>query len=323
MDNRCILGIESTCDETAAAVVVDGREIITHVIASQAAVHEQFGGVYPELASRHHLDKVSPIITEALRSAPPIDCVAVAQGPGLVGSLLVGINAAKGVAMGLGVPLIGINHVEAHLYAAIMGKQDTVQYPALGVVLSGGHTALLLIKKIGEYELISSTADDAVGEAFDKVAAMLDLPYPGGPHVEKLAKEGDPHAHPFRAGRVKTNPFAFSFSGLKTSVLYACQKPHSKADIAASFQRAAFSDIKKKMTLALEQFPCRSILLGGGVTNNKALRDLLNFDLPTFLPPPPLTLDNAAMIAGLAYEKSPAMSPSNLTPKPRLKAFWS
>lgn len=327
-----ILGIESTCDETAAAVVRDGEEILSNVVTSQIDLHQPFGGVVPEVASRRHLELIAPVIREALSEAlltiDQIDLIAVAMGPGLMGALLVGLNAAKGLSIGTGKPYIGINHVEAHLYAATMNQP--VQFPALGIVLSGGHTALLRIHAVGQYELISTTVDDAIGEAFDKVASILDLPYPGGPHIEELAKTGDPHAYPFRAGRVKTKPLHFSFSGLKTSVLYAVKgqgntrkdptllSDQQKADVAASFQEAAFRDIVKKAKLAAGD--CRSVILGGGVVINQRLRAMLDLDLPIFWPPPALTLDNAAMIAGLAYHRLPLDGPSplDLKPQPRI-----
>jgi tRNA N6-adenosine threonylcarbamoyltransferase len=327
-----VLGLESTCDETAAAVVRDGREILSNVVTSQIDLHKPFGGVVPEIACRRHLELIAPVIREALSEAlvtlDEIDLIAVAQGPGLVGALLVGLNAAKGLAIGANKPLIGINHVEAHLYAAIMANPD-VQFPALGVVLSGGHTALLKVHAVGHYELISNTVDDAIGEAFDKVASVLDLPYPGGPEIEKLAKQGDPHRYPFRAGRVKGKPLHFSFSGLKTNVLYVVKgqgntrkdptllSDQEKADVAASFQEAAFHDIVKKATLAAKG--CRSILLGGGVVNNRRLREMFKPDLPVLWPDPALTLDNAAMIAGLAYHRLSLDGPSPLTlaAKPR------
>lgn len=328
-----ILGIESTCDETAAAVVRDGKEILSNVIASQIEVHRPFGGVVPEIASRQHVERISPVIRQALLeaevTAEQLDLIAVAEGPGLMGALLVGIQTAKGFALGLGKPLIGINHVEAHLYAATM--TNPVEFPALGVVISGGHTALLKIREIGEYELISTTVDDAIGEAFDKVASLLGLPYPGGPEVENLAKSGNPNAYPFHAGRVKTKPLHFSFSGLKTSVLYAIKgqgakkhdqtklSPSELADVAASFQEAALRDIVNKTKKAIQG--CRSIIIGGGVSNNQRLREMfLEEGLEVHFPIKELTLDNAAMIAGLAhirYQKEGASK--NILPCPRIQ----
>lgn len=312
-----VLGIESTCDETACAVVKDGREILSNVVASQIDLHKEYGGVVPELACRRHIDLILPVIDQALSEAKvsfqEIDLIAVAHGPGLVGALLIGLTTAKALALALNKPYIGINHVEAHLYAALMSQPDVVQFPCLGVVLSGGHTTLVLIKELGSYEPIGQTVDDAIGEAFDKVAKMLALPYPGGPQIEKLALSGDPNRFPFKAGNVKGKPFDFSFSGLKTAVLYTLKGeqlplvPSTKdmMDVAASFQRAALGDIVKKTLLAAERYGINTILFGGGVTNNQALRALFakeNHQGYRYLwPSLGLSLDNAAMIAGLAY----------------------
>lgn len=259
-----VLGIESTCDETACAIVRDGQDILANVVASQIDLHDEYGGVVPELACRRHIDLMIPVIEQALEQAKisldDIDLIAVAHGPGLIGALLIGLNTAKALSFALQKPFIGVNHVEAHLYAALMSNPQTVEFPCLGVVLSGGHTALVLINQIGEYELIGQTVDDAVGEAFDKVAKMLDLPYPGGPQIEQLARLGNPQRHSFKAGQVKGHPLDFSFSGLKTAVLYTIRGPKGqgsdivltdadKTDIAASFQQAALEDIVKKNAL--------------------------------------------------------------------------
>jgi N6-L-threonylcarbamoyladenine synthase len=308
-----VLGIESTCDETAAAVVRDGRDVLSHAIASSAEIHERYGGVFPELACRRHIDAIMPVIEEALETAQigpeEIDLIAVAKGPGLVGALLIGMQAAKGLSIAWKKPLIGVNHVEAHLYAAMMGAPDPWPFPALGLVLSGGHTLLLKIEDVGNYQLIGTTVDDAVGEAFDKVATLLGLPYPGGPHVEELARGGNPKRFPFRAGRVKRSPLDFSFSGIKTSVLYAVREPsfseQDRPDAAASFQEAALQDIVKKTELALRDGPVQAIYLGGGVCNNQRLRALFaeRFSLPIFWPPTDMSADNAVMIAGLGFQK--------------------
>lgn len=312
-----VLGLESTCDETGVSIVRDGKTILANQVASQMQVHERYGGVVPELASRHHLDVFVPLLHEALKEASislhDIDLIAVARGPGLIGALLVGLNFAKGLSFGLGKPLIGVNHVEAHLYAVMMNA--SVELPALGVVISGGHTALLLVKDIGNYQLIGQTHDDAIGEAFDKVATLLQLPYPGGPHIEKLAESGDPHRFPFKPGTVKGHPFSFSFSGLKTRVLYLVKGQNAgktdaliiseedKKDVAASFQYVAFSDLIQKSQLAAQEFGCKSLILGGGVSNNQYLRNLFaqKCELPLYWPAKGLCLDNAAMIAGLGY----------------------
>lgn len=317
-----VLGIESTCDETSAAVVKDGKEILSLTIASSADIHAQYGGVFPELACRRHIQAIIPIIDEALKQAKvspqDIDLIAVAKGPGLVGALLIGMQAAKGLSIAWNKPFIGVNHIEAHLYAAMMGERPPV-FPALGLVISGGHTILLKIHAIGSYQPISSTVDDAVGEAFDKVAIMLGLPYPGGPHVERLARFGHKEKYNFKAGYVKRSPLDFSFSGIKTSVLYAVKDQNlsdqDKADIAASFQHAAFTDIISKTKTALKSFSAKAIYLGGGVCNNENLRELFGEQIPqipVFWPPKNLSLDNAAMIAGLGFHKFTANPQSDL-----------
>lgn len=306
-----VLGIETTCDETAASLVVDGREILSSVIASSVDIHEQYGGVFPELACRRHSDVIISVIEKAMvRDFSEIDLIAVSKGPGLIGALLIGMQTAKGLSIAWNKPLIGINHVEAHLYAAMMGAAEPHPFPALGIVLSGGHTFMLKIFDVGNYELIGTTVDDAIGEAFDKVGTLLGQPYPGGPRVEALALEGDPLRFSFNAGKVKKNPLNFSFSGLKTSVLYALKgrelSKQDKADAAASFQETALYDIVHKAKLALTSFPAKAIFLGGGVCNNQRLRAIFSKEfpyLPIFWPPPDLSLDNAAMIAGLGFKK--------------------
>jgi N6-L-threonylcarbamoyladenine synthase len=315
-----VLGIESTCDETACAIVRDGHEILSNVVSSQIDLHKEYGGVVPELACRRHIDVIIPVIEEALREAQleltDVDLIAVASGPGLIGALLVGLNTAKALALGLKKPFVGVNHVEAHLYATIMTYREAIKFPSLGVVVSGGHTNLIHIKDIGQYSLISGTVDDSVGEAFDKVAAMIGLPYPGGPEIEALAKDADSNYFKMKPGVVKGRPLDFSFSGLKTKVLYAAKGQGSnkyspllisedeKKHLAASFQECALNDIVNKSKLALNEFTCKSIILGGGVCNNQRLKDLFVEgiqDTPVFFPPKGLTMDNAAMIAGLGF----------------------
>jgi N6-L-threonylcarbamoyladenine synthase len=316
-----ILGIESTCDETACAVVQDGKKILSNVIFSQNEIHQHWGGVIPELACRRHQDILLSVVDQALEEAGlllnQIDAVAVAKGPGLIGAVLVGLHGAKGIALANNLPIIGINHIEAHLYAALMGESECT-FPALGVILSGGHTTLVKMESIGRYTPISQTIDDAIGEAFDKVARILKLPYPGGPHVERLAVHGDPYRFPFKPGAVKGNPLHFSFSGLKTAVLYSAKGQNKKigteleiseqdrCDIAASFQRIAFEDVISKTLLAAKMHDCQTILFGGGVTQNQALRASFKRrggDLKLIFPEKHLCLDNGAMIAGLAYHK--------------------
>jgi N6-L-threonylcarbamoyladenine synthase len=314
-----ILGIESTCDETACAIVRDGVEILSNVIRSQNETHNPFGGVFPELACRKHIDALIPVIQTAMSEAgvspKDIDLVAAAKGPGLIGALLIGLNAAKSLSYAWNVPFIGVNHVEAHLYAAMMPLASPAM-PGLGLVISGGHTFLVKVDGIGKYRLIGTTQDDAVGEAFDKVAAMLGLPYPGGPAIEQLAKTGNSSSYAFKAGKVKNQPLDFSFSGLKTNVLYTIKGANAskesplliteeqKADVAASFQETALRDVVNKAIEAAKTFECQAIYCGGGVSNNMRLRELfteLNCPYPVFYPPKRLSLDNAAMIAGLGY----------------------
>lgn len=309
-----VLGIETTCDETAAAVVRDGEEILSSVIASQALVHEKYGGVFPEVAARLHVDAISVVIQKAMLEAgiqvEDIDLIAVAKGPGLVGAILIGLSAAKSLSIAWEKPFIGVNHIEAHLYGAMMGNPRI--FPALGVIVSGGHTLLLKMEKVNSYEILGRTIDDAIGEAFDKVAVILGLSYPGGPLVEKLAEGGDVKRFPFRGGKT-TSPLDFSFSGLKTNVLYTSQKvalEDEKKNLAASFQDAALKDVLDKSLKAINTFNCRAVYIGGGVSNNQVLRRMFknHLPLPFFFPQKGLSLDNAAMIAGLGaaiYQEKP------------------
>lgn len=314
-----VLGIETTCDETAAAIVRNGEEILSNIIFSQAANHREFGGVFPELASRLHIEKIIPVMETSLKDAhvslDEIDLIAAAKGPGLLGSILIGLNCAKALALAKDKPFLGINHVEAHLYAAMM--QNEKKFPALGVVISGGHTMLLIIETIGIYKPLGSTIDDAMGEAFDKVASILDLPYPGGPEIEKIAKMGDPEKFKIRPAKVKERPLDFSFSGIKTKLLYLAKgqganrlspsiiSNEEKYNLAAAFQKTIFDDLIDKVLLAIEKFDCQAVYVGGGVSNNQTLKELFNKKCPIsfFFPKKTLSLDNAAMIAGLAYWK--------------------
>lgn len=333
--DQLILGIESTCDETAAAVVRNGSEILSNIVASQADLHEVYGGVVPELACRRHIEVVIPIVDEALAKAgctlEQIGGIAVAYGPGLIGALLVGLNTAKALSFATGKPLIGVNHIHAHLYAALMELETPPTFPCIGVIISGGHTALVKVEGPATYKLIGQTIDDALGEAFDKVAKMLQLPYPGGPQVEALALKGDPTRYAFRAGRVKEHPLAFSFSGLKTAVLYALKgtsnasvkselelTPEEYPHVAASFQEAALGDLVDKVLKACELHGCKTVIFGGGVSNNKALRKKMaereeGKGLELIWPRPFLTTDNAAMIAGLGSYLLKTEGPSSLS----------
>lgn len=329
-----VLGIESTCDETACSVVKGGREILSNVVASQVDLHKLYGGVFPELAARRHLDVLLPVIREALFSAEikpsQLDLIAVAKGPGLIGPLIIGLNAAKALSLGWNKPFVGVNHVEAHLFAALMHELSH-KLPALGIVLSGGHSFLVKITTVGTYELLGTTVDDALGEAYDKVASLLGIPYPGGPALEFLAKTGDPTRYPFKAGRVKGHPLDFSFSGIKTNVLYtlkgqSCSKEdpvtlpeYERPHVAAGFQEAVLNDVVTKALLAASRFDCKAIYVGGGVSNNRRLRELLTLKaapLPVIFPPQGLSLDNAAMIAGLGTYVYKKEGPSTLALEP-------
>lgn len=317
-----VLGIESSCDETACAVVRNGQEILSNIIASQHDIHETYGGVFPELASRRHADVILPVIQQALDEArtslDAIDLIAVAYGPGLIGALLVGLNTAKALSLACQKPLIGVNHIEAHIYAALMAQPHFPEFPCIGVVLSGAHTSIFEMREIGHYTSLAQTVDDAIGEAFDKVAKILDLGYPGGPRIEALAKEGDPFKYPLKPGFVKRRPLDFSFSGIKTGVLYAVKgqngivssmtslSEQNKKDLAASFQRVVVEDVIDKTLKIAKERGCRSILFGGGVTHNRYLRQRFAEKAPEmhlFWPPAGLSLDNAAMIAGLGYHQ--------------------
>jgi N6-L-threonylcarbamoyladenine synthase len=309
-----VLGIESTCDETAASIVEDGKKILSNVVLSQASLHANYGGVFPEIASRAHIEAIIPVIKQALDAAnlkkEDIDLIAVAKAPGLVGGLLIGIEAAKGLSLALDKPFIGVNHVEAHLYAAMMEEEKPL-FPSLGVVLSGGHTLLVQINAIGSYDILGTTIDDALGEAFDKLAVMLGFSYPGGPMVEKIAKAGDRKAYPLSSGKIKDKPFDFSFSGIKTACRTLIEKQPMltekiKQDIAASFQEAVFSDLAKKLIKLTEAKGIYNIYLGGGVVCNKMMRDYLQSKLPQVrfvFAPKDLCVDNAAMIAGLGFHR--------------------
>ncbi|MCL4219742.1 MAG: tRNA (adenosine(37)-N6)-threonylcarbamoyltransferase complex transferase subunit TsaD [Phycisphaerales bacterium] len=351
-----ILGIETSCDETAASVVVDGRRILSNVVASQFDLHAEYGGVVPEIASRAHAERIRPIIDAALAQAcvsyADLHAVAVGHRPGLIGSLLVGVAAAKALAWALSIPLVGVDHLQAHLYAAAIGHDSEDQnpiaacYPALGLVVSGGHTAMYHCQTPTQTHRLGGTIDDAVGEAFDKVATILGLPHPGGPAIDALAGEpdADDRAFDFPVSRLDRDSLDFSFSGLKTAVLYAVrgnprprelgggfERDHTglshaqKRDVAASFQRAACRAIIIKLERALDDLArgentraVRSILVGGGVSANSRLRREITVlgharNLDVRMPPMALCVDNAAMIASLAHHQLAAHGPDDLT----------
>ena len=326
--NMRVLGIESSCDETAAAVVENGRVIESSVIASQVDLHAQFGGVYPELASREHVKAVHATVNEALQQAhmglADLDGIAVTRGPGLAGSLVVGVNLAKGLALSADLPIVGVNHLEGHLYSAWLyqsGSKPTPEpkLPLLALLVSGGHTELVLMHDHLQYQLLGGTSDDAAGEAFDKVARPLELSYPGGPSIQKAAMQGNPRAFNFPKARL-SEPWNFSFSGLKTAVLRtveefkSAKKPIPTADIAASFQAAVVAALFEKTIAAAREFEAREIIVAGGVSANKALREAFRSqtEFRVHIPHISLCTDNAAMIAAAGYRHFIADEASNL-----------
>lgn len=316
-----VLGIESSCDETAAAVVRDGREIVSSVIASQIEMHKPWGGVVPELASREHLEKIDGIVAQAMTEAglgfDAIDAIAVTQGPGLIGSLLVGVCYGKSLAYGIGKPLIGVNHIEGHVYSVVF-ENPPIEYPSLALIVSGGHTNIFHIPAEGQYKVVSRTRDDAAGEAFDKVAKMLGLGYPGGPIIERLAKGGDPTKIRFSTAKISDGRPDLSFSGLKTAVAKymreqnvepqsAGEKPRQEImDLAASFQSTVIRSLVGTMEkLAVELRP-RTLIVAGGVACNQALRSAAEIagsklGVPVYFPSKHLSTDNAAMIAAAGF----------------------
>lgn len=334
-----ILGIESSCDETAASVVEDGRRVLSNIISSQVDLHAEYGGVVPEIASRAHVERIIPVVESALREAgctlAEIDALAVGNRPGLIGSLLVGVASAKALAWSLGKPLVGVDHIESHLYGALLEDHSWTHesiFPALGLVVSGGHTAIYEVRSPLDMQRIGSTIDDAIGEAYDKAASILGLGYPGGPIVDKRAQRGDAGAHDLPVSRLKPGSLDFSYSGLKTALLYTVRGTPSASDasgkpvyeraasdltgpeiddLCASFQKAAIDAIILKVGRALDagEHSPRSILVGGGVSANSLLRSRLaqlgaERDIQVRVPPMPYCLDNAAMIAGLAFERA-------------------
>lgn len=337
-----ILGIETSCDETSAAIVEDGWRIRSNVVASQIELHARYGGVFPEMASREHMLKIIPVIEQALADArarwADLDAIAVTYGPGLAGSLLVGVNMAKGLALAKNLPLIGVNHLEGHIYASWLmtadGRPQTAddsavhrppsavsvpQFPLVCLIVSGGHTELILMKNHGKYELLGATLDDAAGEAFDKVARLLGLGYPGGPAIQKAAEQGD--ASKLQLPRAwLEGTYNFSFSGLKTAVLNlvtadggrrtaGMQQPStvsslpSVADIAASFQDSVVDVLVEKTRMAAAEFGVKQVLIGGGVAANKSLREEMRkcIKVPVLIPPISLCTDNGAVIASAGY----------------------
>lgn len=334
-----ILGIESSCDETAAAVVEDGTKILSSIVASQFDVHGKYGGVVPELASREHLRAIVPVVREALDAAgcgyDGLAAVAATQGPGLVGSLLVGMTFAKAVCFARGLPFIGVNHIEGHIHSVAMEAGAQLEFPALALVVSGGHTHLFAMSEGFHYRLLGKTRDDAAGEAYDKVAKLLGYSYPGGPVLDQLAAHGNPQGVRFSLAKMKGNPLDFSFSGLKTAVLRWTQSremageisarrelrrsnpqpsiqqwlevtPPETLDVIASFQQTVIEELLRRVEAAAESMGTQSVVITGGVACNKGLREAARsarIPYPVFFPTPALSTDNAAMIAGAAFGK--------------------
>jgi tRNA N6-adenosine threonylcarbamoyltransferase len=311
-----ILAIETSCDETAAAVVEDGRRILSNVVSSQVAIHARYGGVVPELASRHHIENIGPVVTKAMQDAglgyAELDAVAVTQGPGLVGSLLVGIQVAKGIAFVQRRPLVPVHHIAGHIQAPFLSHAE-IPLPAVALVASGGHTSLFEVPEQGRYVLLGKTRDDAAGEAFDKVAKLLGLGYPGGPIIDRLSQGADDRAVDFGVARIKDGAPDFSFSGIKTAVLYHVRRegidavpqgadaPPRIRDLVASFQRAVVAALIARLKATAGEKRPRSLILTGGVAANtllraEAARAAKELGLPLFVPPLSLSTDNAAMI---------------------------
>jgi N6-L-threonylcarbamoyladenine synthase len=319
-----ILGIETSCDETSASVVEDGIKVHSNIVASQQELHSRFGGVVPEVACRAHTDTIITVIDKAVTEAniklSDIDAISVANTPGLIGALLIGLTTAKTLSWLLGIPLITINHLHAHIYASKIEHED-IDYPAISLVVSGGHTSLFLTQSETRHTQVGGTIDDAAGEAFDKVGKILGLGYPAGPEIDTISQKGNEEAILFPRSYLKKNSLDFSFSGVKTAVLYHCLGQDSKntgempelkdreiADLAASFQEAVVDVLVNKTIFAATKFSARSIILGGGVACNSRLRQRLadaakQRDIPLYYPSKKLCMDNAAMVAGLAYHK--------------------
>ncbi|HEY70760.1 MAG TPA: tRNA (adenosine(37)-N6)-threonylcarbamoyltransferase complex transferase subunit TsaD [Anaerolineae bacterium] len=318
-----ILGIETSCDETAAAVVENGSSILSSVVASQVSLHAPYGGVFPEVASRAHVETIYSVVDQALSQAhvglEAIDAIAVTRGPGLAGSLVVGMNMAKGLALGSGLPLLGINHLEAHLYSIwLMEDEEEPEFPLLALIVSGGHSELVLMKDHLSYQRLGGTLDDAAGEAFDKVARLLGLAYPGGPAIQDAAEEGNSKAYDFPRAWLE-GTWDFSFSGLKTAVLRQVREtqPDLKAgveaplpglpiaDLAASFQAAVVDVLVEKTLLAAKEFEARQVLVSGGVSANRSLREMFEqrAEITVRVPPLALCTDNAAMVAAVGHRR--------------------
>ena len=313
MSRSLVLAIETSCDETAVAILRAPRDILASEIASQIDLHKQYGGVVPEVASRNHLPRIRPLVEAALQrsgsSLAEIDCLAATRGPGLLTSLLVGYSVAKGLALGLGKPFIGINHLEGHLLSPFL-QGDGRAFPSIALIVSGGHTLLVRSTGVGAYDLLGRTLDDAAGEAFDKVAKLLELPYPGGPEIDRLAKQGNPKKFVLPRSMANSGDFNFSFSGLKTAVRYLLPKLDGdfRADLCASFQEAVVDVLVQKTIRAAERFGVNLVTVSGGVSANSRLRAKMldataSAGLDLRMAAPSLSTDNAAMIAYVALER--------------------
>lgn len=314
-DDVLILAIESSCDETAAAVVKNGREVLSNVINTQIAIHTEYGGVVPEIASRKHIENINPVIRKALEDAgvtlDDIDAIGVTYGPGLVGALLVGVAEAKAIAFAKNKPLVGVHHIEGHISANYVENKE-LEPPFVALVVSGGHTHLVKVNDYGEYEIVGRTRDDAAGEAFDKVARAIGLGYPGGPKIDKLAKEGNPDAIEFPRAHVDDAPYDFSFSGIKSAVLNYINsanmqgKEINRADVAASFQKAVVDALVSRAVRLTKECGMDKLAIAGGVASNSALRaavqeECAKNNIKFYSPSPVLCTDNAAMIGAAAY----------------------
>lgn len=335
MSKKIILAIESSCDETSAAVVVNGREVLSNVIASQIDTHKKFGGVVPEVASRMHIEVIDSVVKAALEEAKvslkDIDGIGVTYGPGLVGALLVGLQYAKGLSLGSKIPLIPVNHIQGHISANFIQHKD-LKPPFVSLVVSGGHTFIVYVKGYRDFEVIGQTRDDAAGEAYDKVARALGLGYPGGPKIDKLAKEGDENAIEFPRAKFHDDTLDFSFSGVKSAVLNYLNKAKmkdvevNKADVAASFQKAIVDVLKNNVFLTCERRGVKKIAVAGGVASNSCLRETLQNEgakkgIEILFPAPILCTDNAAMIGSAAYYnyEEGLVSDLDINAKPNLK----
>ncbi|WP_080848778.1 tRNA (adenosine(37)-N6)-threonylcarbamoyltransferase complex transferase subunit TsaD [Cytobacillus gottheilii] len=331
--NQWIMGIETSCDETAVAIVKNGKEIVSNIVSSQIESHKRFGGVVPEIASRHHVEQMTIVIEEAMKEADitfsDLTAIAVTEGPGLVGALLVGVNAAKALAFAHNIPLVGVHHIAGHIYANRLLTE--MKFPLLSLVVSGGHTELVYMKEHGHFEVIGETRDDAAGEAYDKVARTLDLPYPGGPHIDRLAQLGEPTI-PLPRAWLEEDSYDFSFSGLKSAVINTVHNAEQRGEkiepeaLAASFQQSVIDVLVTKAEKAAKAYKVKQVLLAGGVAANKGLRAALQEtfeplkEIELVIPPLSLCTDNAAMIAaaGSIYYEKGIRSQLNLNANPGL-----